>query len=469
MKKFKANGLIRRKRFFANSVDAFIPEVWANESLAILEENMVMAPLVHQDFKDEVAQYGQTIHTRRPGEFSAKRKWTDDDVTVQNVTATNVEVKLNQCIHVSFLLKDNELTLSFKDLVSTYIAPAMLAQARFVDRAIYGMYPAFLANSTGTLGSLSGQAAKDGIIDTREIMNTNKAYTQGRNFVITSKTEANLLKPEFFTSAEKVGDGGTALRNASLGHKLGFDFFMTQNAASVIGSGAFTTSAGAINLTAGYAKGSTSAMVVDGITGIIATGTWLSIGGVPYQVTAHSETMGNTTGITLDRALLYGVANDAVITFYTPGAVNLVAGYAADWYKPIAFDGFTGSLPKVGQVVSFHTDVTNRYVIVDVDATTMTLDRPLVAALVNDQTVNIGPAGEYNMAFHRNAMTLVTRPLSQQGPQLGNARSAVVNYNGYSMRVVMTYEGRGQGLLITLDMLFGTKVLDTNLGALLFA
>jgi hypothetical protein len=30
--------------------DACVPEFWAQESLNILEENMVMAPIVHRDF-----------------------------------------------------------------------------------------------------------------------------------------------------------------------------------------------------------------------------------------------------------------------------------------------------------------------------------------------------------------------------------------------------------------------------------
>lgn len=33
---------------YDNSVDAFIPEFWANESIAILEENMIMGNLVHR-------------------------------------------------------------------------------------------------------------------------------------------------------------------------------------------------------------------------------------------------------------------------------------------------------------------------------------------------------------------------------------------------------------------------------------
>ncbi len=32
---------------FANDNDALIPELWARESIAVLEENMVMAMLIH--------------------------------------------------------------------------------------------------------------------------------------------------------------------------------------------------------------------------------------------------------------------------------------------------------------------------------------------------------------------------------------------------------------------------------------
>lgn len=33
---------------YVNNVDALIPELWAQESLAILEENLVAANLVHR-------------------------------------------------------------------------------------------------------------------------------------------------------------------------------------------------------------------------------------------------------------------------------------------------------------------------------------------------------------------------------------------------------------------------------------
>ena len=42
---------------YANDNDAWVPELWANESLAILDESLVMSSLVHRDFSNQVAQF----------------------------------------------------------------------------------------------------------------------------------------------------------------------------------------------------------------------------------------------------------------------------------------------------------------------------------------------------------------------------------------------------------------------------
>jgi hypothetical protein len=52
---------IRAQAFISvydNNIDALIPELWAQESLAILEENMVAANLVHRDFQPVFAKFG---------------------------------------------------------------------------------------------------------------------------------------------------------------------------------------------------------------------------------------------------------------------------------------------------------------------------------------------------------------------------------------------------------------------------
>ncbi len=53
---------------YENNLDAFIPELWAQEGLVMLEENMVMANMVHRDFEDadrQVRRCGQHPPPRR--------------------------------------------------------------------------------------------------------------------------------------------------------------------------------------------------------------------------------------------------------------------------------------------------------------------------------------------------------------------------------------------------------------------
>jgi len=458
---------------YANSTSPFDPELWANESLAILEENMVAASLVHRDFEPVISKFGSVVHTRRPGQFTAKRKLTTDQVTVQDATATDVMVPLNQQVHVSFLITDGEESKSFKDLVQTYLAPAMLAQARYVDQMVLGQYFRFLANGYGGLGQLSGSNARQYILGTRQVMNQNKAYMDGRNLILTPASEASMLNLDLFTAAYAVGDAGEALKKAYLGQKLGFDMFMCQNAAFV--NPGSSTLAGAINLSAGYAAGAT-VLTVNGFTGAVGVGDWVVIAGdnFPHRITAHTETLGNTTSITLSEGLKNAVANAAVVTAYVSGGtVSHGGGYSGGTGTTIGYSGeltVTGVsvAPQIGQIVSFGTSLTDPvYSVIGTTSTTgITLDRPLEANVADSAVVHFGPPGAYNMAFHRNALALVVRPLSQ--PMAGaGALSAVVNHNSLSMRVTITYQGKDQGHLVTLDMLCGIALLDSNLGAVL--
>ena len=462
-------------------VDAFTPALWAQESLAILEENMVAGMLVHRDFEPVVASFGDVVNTRRPGQFVGVRKTNADPVTVQNATATNVQVPLNMWIHVSFMIKDGEESKSFKDLVSEYMAPAMLAQARMIDQIVLGQMAQFLSNVYGGLGQLTGTNAQSYILGTRNVMNVNKAYMQNRNLILTPNSETALLNTSLFVQAQQVGDDGTALREASLGRKLGFDMFMCQNEPSVTPIGVSINAVagpGAINHSGGYAAGSQANMVVNGFTGAVNIGQFLTIAGdnTPYQVKTHHETLSATDALTLNYPLRNAVANAAAISTIDTGLVNNSGGYGNQYSELIATDGFTDgtNVPVVGQLCSFGI-VTGApvYTIIQVAKISsgqysILLDRPLdeSAGIADDAVINLGPVGEYNFAFHRNAVALVVRPLALPRPGTG-ALSSVVNFNDLSMRATITYDGTNQGHLVTLDMLCGVAILDTNLGAVM--
>lgn len=454
---------------FANDFDtdgrAYIPEVWAQESLMVLEENMVAGNLVHRDFEDDIADFGDVVNTRKPGKFEAKRKVDGDDVTVQDASAEKVQVKLNQHLHTSFTIKDGEMTKSFKDLVAEYLNPAVMSIANAIDQIVLTQGYQFMANSVGKLGTA---ASKSTVIAANTLMNTNLVPIGSgqRNFILTPSAEGDLLDVSDFTKVNEANDGGEALQNAMLGRKFGFDFYMAQNTPSIAATQ--TTQAAAVNMASGAALNATT-LTIDGTSDTLLAGQWFTVDGdmVPQMILTATGTP--TTSITFTPGLKTAVADDAVITVYPYGAVNLSGGYATNYTKTIAVDGFSEA-PLKGQMLTHGTTAAyETYGLINTPTTTaVDLDRETQSAWANNDQLALGPAGDYSLAFHRNAIALVTRPLVTVPSEYG-ARQAVVNYNGLSMRVSMQYEGRGQGMLVTVDTLCGVKVLDTSLGLVMYS
>lgn len=75
---------------------------------------------------------------------------------------------------------------------------------------------------------------------------------------------------------------------------------------------------------------------------------------------------------------------------------------------------------------------------------------------------NIAKTGGYtpSIAFHKNAMALVTRPLALP---MGASKAAYVNYDGLGLRVVYGYDINTKTDTISIDMLCGVKLLDDKL------
>jgi hypothetical protein len=455
------------KPVYANDNTALNPTLWARYSLAVLESTMVAANLIYRDFENEIGKFGQTVNTRKPSGFTAKRKTDSDQVTVQDATLTNIAVTLDQHPHVSFMIADGEESLAMESLIEIHLMPAMIALAEMIDSAILGQYARFLrlGQVAGGLGGLTTSNYKEYLAALGEVFDENKAPTTGRTLIVTPAIKRLILSNSAFTTPLNAGaQGETALRTAALGEIFGFQHYMCQNMASVPSNVDKNTSF-LVNLAAGYAAGTTT-FAVDTGTGAIATGTWFTLGGFPYQVTAHSETLGNTTSITIaSPGLQAAVADNTALTVFTPAAVNNSGGYAAGYSKYITFDTNTLA-PKRGQLVSFNTDVTNVYTIIEVSGQTILLDRPLVAAIADNDAVCWGPTGDFAFAFLRNAIALVCRPLAL--PMAGTgAMAGSASHNGFSLRVVITYLGMNQGHLVTIDCLFGVAVLESKFGGVL--
>ena len=72
--------------------------------------------------------------------------------------------------------------------------------------------------------------------------------------------------------------------------------------------------------------------------------------------------------------------------------------------------------------------------------------------------------GKKSLAFHKNALALVTRPLAL--PQ-GNKESAIVNYDGFGLRVVKDYDINKKKDIISIDMVCGVALLNQKMIAVI--
>lgn len=199
------------------------PDIIAREALMVLRNNAVMANLVHRDYSKEfVAGVGDTITIRKPATFDAKEY--NGSIVIQDAAETGVAVKMDKHLDVSFAVTAKELTMDIADFSTQFLVPAMQAFADKIDSYLLGL-KSDIANKHIATGTIQND-----VVDTRAYLTKAAAPLADRRFVYNTEVEADLLKTDLFVSAEKVGDEGTALREASMGRKYGMDFYVDQNA-----------------------------------------------------------------------------------------------------------------------------------------------------------------------------------------------------------------------------------------------
>lgn len=212
-----------------NAITAYNPQLWSRKGVALLREKIVMPQLVRVDFSPDLAQAGDTVNTRKKATLAANTVSTSTGVTVQDVSATNIQVTLNQHKDSTFRISDREAGRSFMNLVDEFLDPAMLALANDVDTALLGLY-----TDLTTLSAISGNDL-DAAADWRNAPNTArtrlnaaKAPTENRYMVLSDDDEGLLGNLDLLTQVNTSGTDRT-LRNGEVGRYKGFDVFRASN------------------------------------------------------------------------------------------------------------------------------------------------------------------------------------------------------------------------------------------------
>lgn len=453
---------------WANDNDALIPELWAFEALRTLGSNMVMGALVHRDFEPLVASFGDYVNCSRPSDFTAKRKIKSDNITIQDAISTKIQVPLDQHIHVSFKIEDEDIAKAFPDLVARYLEPAARECAEAVDRILCGQVANLLSKgalSVGGLQLMSKTNAADYVLSANTQLDINRAPKANRNLVLGPRAQQAALGADLFVSTDKRGDSGTALRSASLGSVYGLDSFMDQN----VNYRAFGSSEVEVAVVSGAEAIGATVVETTITTATCFAGDWIDIGGIPYRIASVTDNAGDVTANLAAPGLLKSTVANEVVTHYRSGLTG--AGYAAGWSKDIVVDGFLANTnPTVGTILSIGTA---SYTVISSKNNSTTesavqLDRPLEAVVADNAAVAFYPAGGVNLAFTREAIAFVSRPLATV-PSGTGASSYVASYDDVAMRVTMQYDALAQGMIVTFDLLCGVAILDTRLATLLLS
>ncbi len=459
---------------FGTNNRAWHPALMAVKAVETLNASIVMPYLVNTDFKDEIKSQGNLVETRKVGSFTAQSKGTTDDVVIQDATAEYITVPLDQYIYTSFIIADADMSMSVANLLDKYLTPAVKSLADRIDRMLLCQLWQFRAYQTGKIGGPSGtDDTRTDVTESGKVLSDNLVPEAGRNLVVTNEVFMRMQRISQYISAEQIADGGTAIKDAVIARRDGFDIYKSFHTPHPsLQASTTTTTTGSLDGIA--AKGDVAITVNTDASTIIKAGMYVSF---ESDLSVYRVVSCTATVLTIDQGLRNALPDDDDVTYYTQGTVDLAGHvgvtYPAGYNEKIRVDG--SSAPELGKLIAFSTsaDVVREgeYGIVSVEVVTagttwyITLDRPLVEGLADNDKTCHGPAGEFCFAFDKGAVTLLSRPLQAVVEGLAQSFTAIVD--DLALRVTITYEGRSTGYLCTVDLLAGVKVLDVDRGAIM--
>ncbi len=390
-------------------------DVIAKEALMTLENNLVMANLVHRghesDFGNAMNGYeaGDTIRIRRPTDFTVR----DGAVAVnQDIVEGSVSLVVDKQKGIDFGFTSKELTLNIGELSERVIKPAMVQLANQVDADLWALYkqvPNWVGTAGQTINSFADFALGPQLLDQYAVP------MDGRAAVLSPADHWGLLGSQTALYMQDVAKG--AYRNGSLGMIGGVDTYMTQNAPThTVGSDVTTVTVNQALTTSTIAYTDVKTTMQQTIT--IAGGN-LNPGDV---ITFEHANAVNPVG----KGDLGFLKQFTVISY---AANTLVFSPAMIW---------TGAFQNVA-VAAGTTDMNTDDIVVVGTAST---------------------AYRQNMVFHKNAFALAMVPMVVPPGAPAVSRQS---HKGVSVRLIPTYDGTNDRSNYRLDVLYGCKTLDPRL------
>ncbi len=292
-------------------LSSYDPLFYAQEGLIALEKALGLASRVHRGYDKTPRTKGSVIDIRVPSTFTA----ANAPATAADITASNIQINLDQWKEVKFKLTDKELAATQDDIINEHIRPAAYALADNIDQAIAAQYYLipWQVTATAPVAVADIVGCRKVLFDNGVPMNDNQLY-----FMVSGTVESELLQQSAFAQWSGAGATGEATqRTAVFGSRYGFEFFANQNAPTHT---AGTLTAGtALQLNAGIAAGVTTCVFKDSggsLSGTVKAGDTFVMAGnsQSYTITADATAAANLITVTFSPASVATYSTSAAVT-----------------------------------------------------------------------------------------------------------------------------------------------------------
>lgn len=294
----------------------------AREALLILQSNMVATQLFDRryeaDFSGTEAR-GDTIRIRRRDRGNAQE--FSGTINPRGLEESKLDLVLEKHFDASFEITSKEATLDLDSFSDQVLEPQVVSISELVDQFALSKLND-LPNNAGVDGAgapIAFATTIGGVAQYRKVLNELKTPMGGRQAIWSPTGDAALLSIASFVEANKKGDDGTALAEASLGRVLGFDHWMAQN----VDETPLASQDGDTAQVVGVQPVGDKAIVVDTANGaavVFADRSTITIGGINYTVDGDATMVGSAGTINILEGLKAPTTATQPVT--TPYAVS---------------------------------------------------------------------------------------------------------------------------------------------------
>lgn len=228
-------------------LEAFIPEIWANEIAIMLEKYLVYAQagIVNRDYEGEITGAGDTVHISGIGMVTVGTYTKNTNINAaETLTDAQATLVIDQQKYFNFQVDDIDKAQQKPKIMANAMRRAAYGMRDAIDQYVAGLYTdAAAANligsdvSTKVPNNTAGDASNcyNLIVDAAVKLTKSRVPTEGRWMIVPPEYYGLLLKEPLFIRANEAGTT-EGLRNGIVGRAAGFDILQSHNVPNTNGT-----------------------------------------------------------------------------------------------------------------------------------------------------------------------------------------------------------------------------------------